>query len=132
MDPQLILIFVLIIFFVGFLFYSLGKQIGREEIKREILEKISRPVEEINEILGEVTEQREQYIFAVRSIDRNNGKIPTREVYDIIYNSYLVEGKLYCSCGDPDTCDVFRVLREYKDTYKNQFTEEELNRNDGL
>ena len=132
MDPIQVFLFVTITVLLVVLSYRVGKLEGRKETQQELVESFLNSVVGINEILDQTEEQRREYIYAVKKIDANKGKIPTKEVYNIIYKNNLVEGKVYCSCQNPDQCEVFALLREYRSSHKNQFTEEELNRNDGL
>ena len=127
---------LMLILMMGSLFilfaYFVGKRVGQYEVMKGINIEIAPIMGDINDILGQSKDQREQYIYAVMQMDSNKGEIPTREVYDIIYKSHLKNDRVYCTCGDSDTCDVFKVLRDYRTKYKHMFSEEELSRKDGL
>lgn len=128
-----ILLLIIILVSLAFLFYLIGFRLGYKRALIEVTNRIKKSSSYLNEIFKEFQEQMRLASKIGRALEENDGKIPTREIYDFIYDNHLTEeGKIYCPCEDPEHCDVFRLLREFRSSHKNLFTEEELERDDGL
>lgn len=133
MTTDTVALLIACLFAVGFvLSFFVGKQVGRYQALKEESKFEIESVEDVTSQFSDILLKIKQSRTIAQAMHENNGKVPNREIYDLIYNGNLKEGKIVCDCGDPEHCDVLRVLREYRKENPSMFTEEELNRDDGL
>ena len=124
-------IFVLsiVIFLLAFFCYTIGHRAG---YRNAMVTKVERVVLPNKEEMIKILELERNYMTLGKHIRENNNKLASKVMYDLLYKLSSENGKIVCSCKNPKTCNTLRLLREYRETHKQEFTEEELTRNDGL
>lgn len=120
---------------VAVTYFFLGMTYQRRKNTREInefREKMFKAREEGTTSMLDIIMDNIKVANVLSIVERNNGRIPDKEAYDIIYNHYVEEGKFECPCGGEEECNVRKSLLGFRKSHPELFTQEELNRNDGL